>query len=90
MGSVDRGDDLVRLPALRVRPRRRPGRGRYARSGTTTARAPMTAGIVSGRQPAQLEELEAQRLEVCDVAVQRGPVGDRTHQQGVDAGLERF
>ena len=48
----------------------------------------MTAGIVPGRQPAQLDEFEAQRLEVRDVAVQRGPVGDRTHQQGVDAGLD--
>ena len=47
----------------------------------------MTAGTVSGWQPAQLEEFEAQRLEVRDVAVQRGPVGDRTHQQGVGAGL---
>jgi hypothetical protein len=41
--------------------------------------------VVSGGQPAQLDELEAQRLEVRDVAVQRGPVGDRAHQQGVDA-----
>ena len=49
----------------------------------------MTAAVVSGRQPAQLEELEAQRLEVRDVAVQRGPVGDRTHQQGVDAASGR-
>ena len=47
----------------------------------------MTADIVPGRQPPQLDELEAQRLEVRDVAVQRGPVGDRTHQQGVGAGL---
>jgi hypothetical protein len=47
----------------------------------------MTAAVVSGRQPAQLDEFEAQRLEVRDVSVQRGPVGDWTHQQGVGAGL---
>jgi hypothetical protein len=41
--------------------------------------------VVPGRRPAQLQELEAQRLEVRDVAVQRGPVGHRTHQQGVGA-----
>ena len=45
----------------------------------------MTAAVVPGRQPTQLDELEAQRLEVRDVAVQRGPVGHRTHQQGVGA-----
>jgi hypothetical protein len=45
----------------------------------------MTAAVVPGRQPSQLDELEAQRLEVGDVAVQRGPVGHRTHQQGVGA-----
>jgi hypothetical protein len=53
----------------------------------------MTAAVVPGRQPPQLDELEAQRLEVRDVAVQRGPVGHRTHQQGVGArldGLERL
>jgi hypothetical protein len=53
----------------------------------------MTAAVVPGRQPPQLDELEAQRLEVGDVAVQRGPVGHRTHQQGVGAcrdGLERL
>jgi hypothetical protein len=48
----------------------------------------MTAVVVPGRQPAQLDEFEAQRLEVRDVSVQRGPVGDRTHQQGVDPGLD--
>ena len=53
----------------------------------------MTAAVVPGRQPPQLDELEAQRLEVRDVAVQRGPVGHRTHQQGVGAcrdALERL
>ena len=43
--------------------------------------------IVPRRQPTQLDELETQRLEVRDVAVQRGPIGDRTHQQGVGARL---
>lgn len=45
------------------------------------------------RQPTQLDELKTQRLEVCDVAVQRGPIGDRTHQQRVGArrnALERL
>jgi hypothetical protein len=45
----------------------------------------MTAVAVPGRQPAQLDELEAQRLEVRDIPVQRGTVGDRTHEQGVGA-----
>ena len=48
----------------------------------------MTTALVPGRQPPQLDELEAQRLEVRDVAVQRGPVGDRTYQQGVGARLD--
>jgi hypothetical protein len=37
----------------------------------------MTAAVVPGRQPPQLDELETERLEVGDVAVQRGPVGHR-------------
>ena len=45
----------------------------------------MTAVVVPRRQPPQLDEFEAQRLEVRDVAVQRSPVGNRTHQQGVGA-----
>ena len=44
--------------------------------------------VVPRRQATQLDELETQRLEVCDVAVQRGPIGDRTHQQGVGARLD--
>ena len=48
----------------------------------------MTTAVVPGRQPPQLDELEAQRLEVRDVAVQRGPVGHRTYQQGVGARLD--
>ena len=48
----------------------------------------MTAAVVPGGQPPQLDEFEAQRLEVRDVAVQRGPVGHRTHQQGVGARLD--
>ena len=43
--------------------------------------------VVASRQPPQLDEFEAQRLEVRDVAVQGGPVGDRAHQDGVGAGL---
>jgi hypothetical protein len=53
----------------------------------------MTTAVVPGRQPPQLDELEAQRLEVGDVAVQGGPVGHGTNQQGVGAGrdgLERL
>jgi len=53
----------------------------------------MRAVVIPGRQPPQLDELEAQRLEVRDVAVQCGLVGDRTHQQGVGASfhaLERL
>ena len=49
----------------------------------------MTTAVVPGRQPPQLDEFEAQRLEVRDVAVQRGAVGHRTHQQGVGAASRR-
>jgi hypothetical protein len=48
----------------------------------------MTAAVIAGRQPPQLDEVEAQGVEVSDVALQRGPVGDRTHQQGVGARLD--
>jgi hypothetical protein len=48
----------------------------------------MTTAVVCGGQPAQLDEFEAQRLEVRDVAVQRRPVGDRAHQQGIGARLD--
>ena len=53
----------------------------------------MTTAVVLCGQPPQLDEFEAQRLEVRDVAVQRGAVGHRTDQQGVGArvnGLERL
>jgi hypothetical protein len=48
----------------------------------------MRAAVVAGWQPPQLDEFEAQHIEVRDVAVQRGPVGDRAHQQGVRARLD--
>jgi hypothetical protein len=38
----------------------------------------MTAAVVIGGQPPQLDEFEAQCLEVRDVAVQCGAVGHRT------------
>jgi hypothetical protein len=47
----------------------------------------MTAEVTFSRQPPQFDELEAECLEVGDVAVQRGPVGHRTHEQGVHAGV---
>jgi hypothetical protein len=47
----------------------------------------MRAAVVAGRQPPQLDEFEAQHIEVRDVAVQRGPVGHRTHQERVGEGL---
>jgi hypothetical protein len=47
----------------------------------------MRAAVVAGRQPPQLDEFEAQHIEVRDVAVQRGPVGHRTDQEGVGEGL---
>jgi hypothetical protein len=53
----------------------------------------MTAAVVIGGQPPQLDEFEAQCLEVRDVAVQCGAIGHRTNQQGVGArvdGLERL
>jgi hypothetical protein len=45
----------------------------------------MRAAFVSGRQSPQFDEFEAQRFEVRQVAVQRGPVDHRTDQQGVVA-----
>jgi hypothetical protein len=47
----------------------------------------MTSAATVRRQPPQFDELEAERLEVGDVAVQGCPVDHRTHQQGVRAGL---
>jgi hypothetical protein len=75
-----------RVPVRRARPRRRLCRERPAGSGSTTRGTTMRAAFVSGRQSPQFHEFEAQRLQVRDVAVQRGTVGHRTHQQGVLAG----
>jgi hypothetical protein len=49
----------------------------------------MTTALVTGRQPPQLNEFEAQRLNVRDAAVQRGAVGHPTHQDGVSAPVNR-
>ena len=41
-------------------------------------------------KPLQLDELQSQRLDPRDEAVQRGSVGQPTHQQGVARGRTRF
>jgi hypothetical protein len=61
------------------------GREQCADFGMATRQTAMTA-VVPGRQQPQVDQLEAHRLD--EVAVQRSPVGDRTHQQGVDAHLD--
>jgi hypothetical protein len=61
------------------------GREQCADFGMATRQTAMTA-VVPGRQQPQVDQLEAHRLD--EVAVQRSPVGDRTHQQGVDARLD--
>jgi hypothetical protein len=50
----------------------------------------VTTGVVAGRQPPQLDEFEAQRLDARDVAVQRGAVDNSGHQQRFGARLPRL
>jgi hypothetical protein len=50
----------------------------------------VTTGVVPGRQPLQLDEFEAQRLDARDVPVQRGAVDDRPYQQGVGGRVPRL
>src|SRR5215218_3305817 len=91
MGSIDRtagSRTWVVIAVLRARPPHPPGRGLAGDSAASTARTTTIAGVALGRQPPQLDELEAQCLEVRDVAVQCGPVRDRADQQRVGARLD--
>jgi hypothetical protein len=52
----------------------------------------VSTGVVPRRQPPELDEFEAQRLDARDVPVQRGAVDNSPHQQCFGArlsGLER-
>ena len=50
----------------------------------------MSTGVVPGRQPPQLDEFEAQRLDARDKPVQRGAVDNPPDQQGFGARLPRL
>jgi len=50
----------------------------------------VTSGVVSGRQPLQLDEFEAERLDARDIPVQRGAVDNPPDQQRVCARVRRL
>jgi hypothetical protein len=50
----------------------------------------VTSGVVPGRQPLQLDEFEAERLDARDKPVQRGAVDNPPHQQRVRARARRL
>ena len=50
----------------------------------------MSTGVVPGRQPPQLDEFEAQRLDARDKPVQRGAVDNPPDQHSVGARLPRL
>src|SRR3954452_24022338 len=94
--SIDRGrgaaDATVKsMSAQLLGPRSAPGRRLVLLAGSVPA-AFGTGSVGGGAvgKSLQLDELQSQRLDPRDEAVQRGSVGQPTHQQGVARRGTRF
>src|SRR3954447_2618765 len=95
--STDRGrgapDATVEtVSAQLLGPRSSPGRRLVLLAGIAVPAAFGTASVCGGAvgKPLQLDELQSQRLDPRDEAIQRGSVGQLTHQQGVTRRHMRF
>src|SRR5215207_7400050 len=95
--SIDRGrgaaDATVKsMSAQLLGPRSDPGRRLVLLAGICVPAAFETASLGGGavRKPLQLDELQSQRLDPRDEAIQGGSVGQPTHQQGVARRRTRF
>src|SRR3954447_4290969 len=89
-GAADATDKS--MSAQRLGPRSDLGRRSVLLAGICVPAAFGTASLGGGavRKPLQLDELQSQRLDPRDEAIQGGSVGQPTHQQGVARRRTRF
>src|SRR4051812_14570939 len=95
--SIDRGRGAAEatvktMSAQLLGPRSDPGRRLVLLAGIAVPAAFGTASVCGGAvgKPLQLDELQSQRFDPRDEAIQRGSVGQPTHQQGVARRRMRF